>query len=223
MIRTENLVKTYTMGEITVPALRGINLKIDEGEFVAIIGPSGSGKSTLLNMIGCLDRPTSGRVIIEGVDTSELSDNELAKIRREKIGFIFQQFNLIRTLDASENVALPMMFDGVESDKRMRRAEELLEIVGLAHRKNHKPPELSGGEQQRVSIARALANDPEIIFGDEPTGNLDTKSGEIVMTFLEELNKKGETLVIVTHDPEIAKRADRTISMRDGIRVDLDV
>ncbi|MDY6964678.1 MAG: ABC transporter ATP-binding protein [Halobacteriota archaeon] len=211
------------MGEITVPALRGINLKIDEGEFVAIIGPSGSGKSTLLNMIGCLDRPTSGRVIIEGVDTSELSDNELAKIRREKIGFIFQQFNLIRTLDASENVALPMMFDGVESDKRMRRAEELLEIVGLAHRKNHKPPELSGGEQQRVSIARALANDPEIIFGDEPTGNLDTKSGEIVMTFLEELNKKGETLVIVTHDPEIAKRADRTISMRDGIRVDLDV
>ena len=220
MIRTENLVKTYTMGTVTVPALRGVNLSIDSGEFVAISGPSGSGKSTLLNMIGCLDRPTSGRVIIESFDTSMLNDNDLAMLRRKKIGFIFQQFNLIRTLSAVENVALPMMFDGVDSERRMRRAEELLEVVGLGHRTNHKPQELSGGEQQRVSIARALSNAPEIIFGDEPTGNLDSKSGEVVMRFLEELNRRGETLVIVTHDSEIAKKADRIINMRDGMLVD---
>ena len=220
MIRTENLVKTYTMGTVTVPALRGVDLSIDNGEFVAIIGPSGSGKSTLLNMIGSLDRPTSGRVIIESFDTSMLNDNDLAMLRRKKIGFIFQQFNLIRTLSAVENVALPMMFDGVDSERRMRRAEELLEVVGLGHRTNHKPQELSGGEQQRVSIARALSNAPEIIFGDEPTGNLDSKSGEVVMRFLEELNRRGETLVIVTHDSEIAKKADRIINMRDGMLVD---
>ena len=219
MIRTEDLVKVYTMGEVMVPALRGVTLTIDNGEFVAIIGPSGSGKSTLLNMIGCLDRPTSGRVIIEGYDTSMLDDNDLAALRRKKIGFIFQQFNLIRTLSAAENVALPMMFDGVDSEMRMRRAEELLEIVGLGHRKNHKPQELSGGEQQRVSIARALSNGPEIIFGDEPTGNLDSRSGEIVMRFLEELNRKGETLVIVTHDSDVAKRADRILNMKDGMLV----
>ncbi|MDY6930388.1 MAG: ABC transporter ATP-binding protein [Halobacteriota archaeon] len=219
MIRTEDLVKVYTMGEVTVPALKGVTLTIDNGEFVAIIGPSGSGKSTLLNMIGCLDRPTSGRVIIEGYDTSMLDDNDLAALRRKKIGFIFQQFNLIRTLSAAENVALPMMFDGVDSEMRMRRAEELLEIVGLGHRKNHKPQELSGGEQQRVSIARALSNGPEIIFGDEPTGNLDSRSGEIVMRFLEELNRKGETLVIVTHDSDVAKRADRILNMKDGMLV----
>ncbi|MDY6959689.1 MAG: ABC transporter ATP-binding protein, partial [Halobacteriota archaeon] len=200
-------------------ALRGVDLSIENGEFVAIIGPSGSGKSTLLNMIGCLDRPTSGRVIIENYDTSLLNDNDLALLRRKKIGFIFQQFNLIHTLSAAENVALPMMFDGVDNDKRMRRAVELLEIVGLGHRINHKPQELSGGEQQRVSIARALSNSPEIIFGDEPTGNLDSKSGEIVMRFLEELNRRGETLVIVTHDSEVAKRADRVINMRDGMLV----
>jgi len=216
MIRTVELTKTYRMGKIEVPALRSVNMKINKGDFVAIQGPSGSGKSTLLNMIGCLDHPTSGNIFIDGTDTSTLNDDELAKIRREKIGFIFQQFNLIHTLSALENVAFPMMFTGLERSKRIERAEELLEIVGLSDRANHKPFELSGGEQQRVSIARSLANKPPIILGDEPTGNLDTKSGEVVMDFLEEQNKKGETLIIVTHDPEIAARAHRIIRMRDG-------
>ncbi|HIH36492.1 MAG TPA: ABC transporter ATP-binding protein [Methanocellales archaeon] len=216
MIRAVNLKKIYKMGEIEVPALRGVSLDIPDGDYVAIEGPSGSGKSTLLNMIGCLDRPTSGNVFIDDVDTSKLNDTELAKIRREKIGFIFQMFNLIPTLNALENVSLPMMFYGSSRGKRAKRAEELLKIVGLADRANHKPSELSGGEQQRVAIARALANDPPVIFGDEPTGNLDTESGKGIMNFLEKLNKKGETLIIVTHDPEIAARAHRSIRMRDG-------
>jgi putative ABC transport system ATP-binding protein len=216
MIRTVNLEKIYKMGEIGVPALRGVNLDIQKGDYVAIEGPSGSGKSTLLNMIGCLDRPTRGSVFIEDVDTSTLNDNELAKIRREKIGFIFQMFNLIPTLNAIENVSLPMMFVGASRGKRIKRAKELLKIVGLSDRMDHKPSELSGGEQQRVAIARALANDPPVIFGDEPTGNLDTEAGNDVMDFLGKLNKKGETLIVVTHDPEIAARAHRSIVMRDG-------
>ncbi|MDD2777839.1 MAG: ABC transporter ATP-binding protein [Methanocellales archaeon] len=216
MIRAVNLKKIYKMGEIEVPALRGVSLDIPDGDYVAIEGPSGSGKSTLLNMIGCLDRPTSGNVFIDDVDTSKLNDNELAKIRREKIGFIFQMFNLIPTLNALENVSLPMMFYGASRGKRIKKAEELLKIVGLSDRANHKPSELSGGEQQRVAIARALANDPPVIFGDEPTGNLDTEAGKVIMDFLEKLNKKGETLIIVTHDPEIAARAHRSIRMRDG-------
>lgn len=216
MIRTVNLEKIYKMGEIEVPALRGVNLDIQKGDYVAIEGPSGSGKSTLLNMIGCLDRPTRGSVFIEDVDTSTLNDNELAKIRREKIGFIFQMFNLIPTLNALENVSLPMMFVGASRGKRIKRAKELLKIVGLSDRMDHKPSELSGGEQQRVAIARALANDPPVIFGDEPTGNLDTEAGNDVMDFLGNLNKKGETLIVVTHDPEIAARAHRSIVMRDG-------
>jgi putative ABC transport system ATP-binding protein len=216
MIRTVELTKTYRMGEIEVPALKDINLKINKGDFVAIQGPSGSGKSTLLNMIGCLDKPTGGNVFIDGTDTSTLNDDELAKIRREKIGFTFQQFNLIHTLSALENVAFPMMFTGLERSKRVKRAEELLGVIGLSDRANHKPSELSGGQQQRVAIARALANNPPVILGDEPTGNLDTKSGKVVMDFLEKLNEKGETLIIVTHDPEIANRAHRVIKMRDG-------
>ncbi len=216
MIRTVELTKTYRMGEIEVPALKDVNLEINKGDFVAIQGPSGSGKSTLLNMIGCLDHPTSGNIFIDGTDTSTLNDDELAKIRREKIGFIFQMFNLIHTLSALENVAFPMMFTGLERSKRVKRAEELLGILGLSDRVNHKPFELSGGEQQRVSIARALANNPPVILGDEPTGNLDTTSGNVIMDFLEKLNKKGETLIIVTHDPEIAARAHRIINMRDG-------
>jgi len=217
MIRTVELTKTYRMGEIEVPVLRSVNLEIDKGDFVAIQGPSGSGKSTLLNMIGCLDHPTSGNIFIDGTDTSTLNDDEQAKIRREKIGFIFQQFNLIHTLSALENVAFPMMFTGVAREKRIEQAKELLETMGLLERARHKPSELSGGEQQRVAIARALANNPPVILGDEPTGNLDTKSGKVMMDFLEKLNDKGETLIIVTHDPEIAARAHRIITMRDGI------
>jgi len=216
MIRTENLTKVYRMGEVEVQALREVNLEIQDGEFIAIIGPSGSGKSTLLNMIGCLDTPTSGAVFIDGIDTGKLSENGLAEIRREKIGFIFQQFNLVHTLNALENVALPMFFAGVKRETRLKRAEELLANVGLGDRIYHKPSEMSGGEQQRVAIARALSNDPEIVIGDEPTGNVDTKTGNTIMDILEGLNKEGRTVIVVTHDAEIAARAGRTKRMRDG-------
>ncbi|MCD6456925.1 MAG: ABC transporter ATP-binding protein [Methanophagales archaeon] len=216
MIRTENLTKVYRMGEVEVQALREVNLEIQDGEFIAIIGPSGSGKSTLLNMIGCLDTPTSGAVFIDGIDTGKLSENGLAEIRREKIGFIFQQFNLVHTLNALENVALPMFFAGVKRETRLKRAEELLANVGLGNRIYHKPSEMSGGEQQRVAIARALSNDPEIVIGDEPTGNVDTKTGNTIMDILEGLNKEGRTVIVVTHDAEIAARAGRTKRMRDG-------
>ena len=216
MIRTENLTKVYRMGDAEVYALHDVNLDIQEGEFIAIIGPSGSGKSTLLNMIGCLDTPTSGAVFIDGIDTGKLSENKLAEIRREKIGFIFQQFNLVHTLNALENVALPMFFAGVRRETRLKRAEELLANVGLGDRIYHKPSEMSGGEQQRVAIARALSNDPEVIIGDEPTGNVDTETGNTIMDILEGLNKEGRTIIVVTHDAEIAARAGRTKRMRDG-------
>ena len=216
MIRTENLTKVYRMGEVEVQALRDVNLEIQDGEFIAIIGPSGSGKSTLLNMIGCLDTPTSGAVFIDDINTGKLSENELAEIRREKIGFIFQQFNLIHTLNALENVALPMFFAGVGRETRLKRAEELLAKVGLEDRIDHKPSELSGGEQQRMAIARALSNDPEVVIGDEPTGNVDTEAGNAIMDILEGLNREGRTIIVVTHDAEIAARAGRTKRMRDG-------
>ena len=204
------------MGDAEVYALHDVNLDIQDGEFIAIIGPSGSGKSTLLNMIGCLDKPTSGAVFIDGIDTGKLSENGLAEIRREKIGFIFQQFNLVHTLNALENVALPMFFAGVRHEIRMERAEELLVKVGLGDRMYHKPSEMSGGEQQRVAIARALSNDPEVVIGDEPTGNVDTETGNTIMDILEGLNKEGRTVIVVTHDAEIAARAGRTKRMRDG-------
>ena len=216
MIRTENLTKVYRMGDTEVYALHDVNLEIQEGEFIAIIGPSGSGKSTLLNMIGCLDKPTSGAVFIDGIDTGKLSENGLAEIRREKIGFIFQQFNLIHTLNALENVALPMFFAGVKRETRLKRAEELLANVGLGDRIYHKPSEMSGGEQQRVAIARALSNDPEVVIGDEPTGNVDTETGNTIIDILEGLNKEGRTVIVVTHDAEIAARVGRTKRMRDG-------
>lgn len=216
MIRTENLTKVYRMGEVEVQALRDVNLEIQDGEFIAIIGPSGSGKSTLLNMIGCLDKPTSGAVLIDDINTGKLSENELAEIRREKIGFIFQQFNLIHTLNALENVALPIFFAGVRREKRLKRAEEQLVKVGLEDRIYHKPSEMSGGEQQRVAIARALSNDPEIVIGDEPTGNVDTEAGNAIMDILEGLNREGRTIIVVTHDADIAARAGRTKRMRDG-------
>ena len=220
MIHTENLSKTYRMGDVEVQALRDVNLEIQDGEFIAIIGPSGSGKSTLLNIIGCLDKPTSGAVFIEDIDTASLSENRLAEIRREKIGFIFQQYNLVHTLNAIENVALPMFFAGVKREIRLLRAEELLVKVELGDRMYHKPAELSGGEQQRVAIARALSNDPEIIIGDEPTGNVDTEAGNLIMTILEGLNRDGKMIIVVTHDVEIAARASRTKRMRDGMVLD---
>lgn len=208
------------MGDVEVYALRDVNLAIQDGEFVAIIGPSGSGKSTLLNMLGCLDTPTSGSIFIDKIDVATLNENELAEIRREKIGFIFQQFNLVHTLNAVENVALPLFFSGVKRETRLKRAEEQLVKVGLGDRIYHKPSELSGGQQQRVAIARALSNDPEIVIGDEPTGNVDTATGNAIMDILEGLNKEGRTVIVVTHDAEIAARAGRTKRMRDGMVVD---
>ncbi len=216
MIRTEHLTKIYRMGEAEVYALHDVNLEIQDGEFVAIIGPSGSGKSTLLNMIGCLDKPTSGSVFIDTIDTATLTENQLAEIRRDKIGFVFQQFNLVHTLNALENVALPLFFSGVKREIRFKRAAEVLKNVGLEQRTYHKPSELSGGQQQRVAIARALANDPEIIIADEPTGNVDSETGKAIMAILTGLNKEGRTIIVVTHDPEIAACADRRKRMRDG-------
>ena len=216
MIRSEHLNKVYRMGKIEVPALRDVSLEIEEGEFLAIVGSSGSGKSTLLNMLGCLDKPTSGAVFIDGVNTASLNENELAEIRREKIGFIFQQFNLIHSLNALENVSLPMFFAGVSSDERLKRAAELLAKVGLRERMHHKPSELSGGQQQRVAIARALSNNPLIIIGDEPTGNVDSETGNAIMGILEGLNSEGRTVIVVTHDTEIAAHAPRVKRMKDG-------
>jgi len=217
IVRLESVTKVYRMGKVEVQALRGVNLSVKRGEFIAILGPSGSGKSTLLNMMGCLDKPTSGKVFIEGTDTSRLNDNELAALRREKIGFVFQQFNLIHTLNALENVALPMLFAGIRRTERMKRASELLQKVGLSHRIYHKPMELSGGEQQRVAIARALANNPEIIVADEPTGNVDTDAGNVIMGIFERLNsEERRTIILVTHDFDIAARAHRKLRMTDG-------
>jgi len=217
VVKLENVKKIYIMDEVEVPALRGITLEIRKGEFVSIMGPSGSGKSTIMHLIGCLDRPTSGRVFIDGKDVSKLSDDTLAKIRRKKIGFVFQQFNLIPRLTALENVELPMWFAGIKKVERVRKAAELLELVDLGHRLKHKPTELSGGERQRVSLARALANNPEIILADEPTGNLDSKSGDEIIKLLEKMNKEGRTIVLVTHDPEYGTRAGRMIKLRDGL------
>ena len=216
MLSLKKVEKTYGAGTIKVHALRGIDLNIEEGEFVSIMGPSGSGKSTLLNMIGCLDRPTAGMIVLDGKDLSKLGDNELAKIRRESIGFIFQQFNLIHTMNALANVALPLYFMGVNTERRIEKAKVLLERVGLADRIYHRPSELSGGEQQRVAIARSLANDPMIILGDEPTGNVDSTAGAAIMDMLEELNGGGKTIIVVTHDAEIAKSAGRIVNMKDG-------
>jgi len=217
VIVTKDLSKTYGKGDLVVHALRKTNIQIKQGDYIAIIGPSGSGKSTLMNLLGCLDKPSTGKVFIENTDTTILSENELAKIRGKKIGFIFQKYNLIPTLNAVENVALAMGFNGVDSQKRITKAKHLLDMVGLTKRITHKPSEMSGGEQQRVAIARALANNPSIILADEPTGNVDTKSGNKIMEILENINNKGETIIIVTHDPAIAKRARRILKIQDGI------
>jgi len=217
VIKLVEVWKIYKIGKIEVPAVCGINLEIKEKEFISIMGPSGSGKSTTMNIIGCLDVPTRGRVYVEGKDVSKLPESELATIRNATIGFIFQQFNLIPNMNALENVTLPMVFRGIEGEKRKKIAIELLSKVGLSRRIYHKPFELSGGEQQRVAIARALANNPKIILADEPTGNLDSKTGKDVIRLLIKLNKEeNKTIVVITHDENIAKYAKRIVYIKDG-------
>ncbi len=216
VIRLENVEKIYHLGEVEVHALAGVNISIFDKEFLSIVGPSGSGKSTMLHLIGCLDRPTSGRVFLDGNDISKLSDSNLARLRGREIGFIFQFFNLYPTLDALQNVELPLMILNVDETERRERARSLLDIVGLGDRRTHLPAQLSGGERQRVAIARALANDPSLILADEPTGNLDSKSGEEVLKIFKNLNEEGRTIVIVTHDQNIAGLAERKIEMKDG-------
>jgi putative ABC transport system ATP-binding protein len=217
VIVAKKINKIYGSGNSKVHALKKVNVDFKKGDYITIIGPSGSGKSTFMNILGCLDKPTSGNLYIENIDVSTLSENRLAKIRREKIGFIFQKYNLLPTLNAVENVSLSMSFAGVEYKKRIERAKMLLEKVDLSHRLTHKPSEMSGGEQQRVAIARALSNNPSIILADEPTGNVDSKSGRKIMDILEEINNQGETVIVVTHDPNVAKRGNWTIRIHDGV------
>jgi putative ABC transport system ATP-binding protein len=225
VVRTEDVKKDLQLGEVTVHAVRGISLSVERGEFLGIIGPSGSGKSTLLGMIGGLDSPTDGRVLIDGVDITNLDERALTRVRNEKIGFVFQFFNLIPTLTALENVALPIQFAHKRKYNPTRRAHELLDLLGLGDRMDHRPAQLSGGEQQRVALARALANDPPLLLGDEPTGNLDTFSSEMVMRALRNVQDElGTTVIIVTHDMDIASQMDRLVSLIDGkIAEDTDV
>ncbi|MDD5111754.1 MAG: ABC transporter ATP-binding protein [Candidatus Altiarchaeota archaeon] len=217
-IACRQLVKTYNLGQPNeFIALKGIDLEIKEADLISIIGPSGSGKSTLLNLISCLDTPTKGDVFIEGTAISTLNGFERARLRREKLGFVFQQFNLIRSMTSFENIELPMRFEGISTGERHKRVEELLSLVGLEDKAGNRPTELSGGQQQRVAIARALANNPKIILADEPTGNLDTEAGKKIMDLLIKLNKEEKkTVIVVTHDPRIAKAADKTVKIQDG-------
>ena len=217
IIKVEGAWKTYSLGEVKVHALRGLDFSVYPGEFVAIQGPSGSGKSTAMNLVGCLDVPTKGKIYLEGKDISKMSESQLAQVRGQKIGFIFQKFHLIGTLSALDNVKLPMSFQGISEAERTKRAADLLKLVDLGERMYHKPGELSGGQQQRVAIARSLAMDPQVILADEPTGNLDSKTGANVMDFLRKLHKdKGKTIVMVTHDDKLAKKADRVAFLKDG-------
>jgi len=216
VISIENIYKIYDAGFIQVEALKRINLKVKRGEYLAIMGPSGSGKSTLMNIIGCLDRPTTGEYFFEGERISELDDDKLAYIRNKRVGFVFQTYNLLPRSDAISNVELPLIYAGVEATERKKRALSALTMVGIANRAKHRPNELSGGESQRIAIARAIVNEPSIILADEPTGNLDTKAGSEIMAIFRKINDEGKTIILVTHDPEIAKEARRLVRLRDG-------
>ncbi|WP_290899643.1 ABC transporter ATP-binding protein [Ferroglobus sp.] len=220
-VELRNVTKVYKTKYYEVVALRNVNLEVELGEFIAVMGPSGSGKSTLLNLVGCLDKPTKGEVIIKGKRTIDLSDRELTKLRRDEIGFIFQQYNLVPTLTVEENIELPMVFKGVSKEMRERRVKELAEKLGIYNLLERKPAELSGGQQQRVAIARALANKPSILLCDEPTGNLDSKSGEMVMEAIREMNEEGVTVILVTHDETLKRYAERIVKLRDGMIVDV--
>ncbi|ERT40791.1 MULTISPECIES: ABC transporter ATP-binding protein [Fusobacterium] len=216
IIRVDNINKTYKNGSLELQVLKNISFKVDKGEFLAIMGSSGSGKSTMMNILGCLDNQYEGRYILDGIDISKSTENELSEIRNKKIGFIFQSFNLLPRLTALENVELPLVYSSIPKEERHKRANELLEMVGLKERIHHRPNELSGGQRQRVAIARALANNPSIILADEPTGNLDSKSEEEIIEILQKLNKMGKTIVIVTHEPSIGEIAERKIVFKDG-------
>ena len=216
MIQVKDVHKSYDLGETFVHALRGVSFSIEEGEFVSIMGPSGSGKSTLMNIVGCLDTPSEGTYLLNDRNVGNLNEEQLAGIRNEQIGFVFQKFQLLPRSSALENVALPLKYASVKQSERLIRAEEVLNKVGLTNRLTHKPTELSGGEQQRVAIARALVNSPSILFADEPTGNLDSKTGDQVLKIFKDLNKRGQTIVVITHEREVAKQSQRTITIKDG-------
>jgi putative ABC transport system ATP-binding protein len=219
MIVATGISRSYDLGGVTVPALRGVSLTVDEGDYVAIVGTSGSGKSTLMHLLGALDRPTSGTLLIDGRDVSTLGPAEMAKLRNETIGFVFQSFHLLPRTTARDNVALPLVYRGTGRRERRERAAAMLERVGLAHRVDHRPNQMSGGEQQRVAIARALITSPSVLLADEPTGNLDSATGQQVLTLLEDLNAEGVAVVLVTHDRDVAARARRQITMKDGVIV----
>jgi putative ABC transport system ATP-binding protein len=216
VIRVERFTKNYYLGRTVVPALRGVNLEVQQGEFVALMGPSGSGKSTFMNLLGCLDRPTTGSYLLDGMPVSKMSSDQLADIRNQKIGFVFQSFNLLSWMTALDNVELPLVYTGVARAERKRRAQQALSMVGLKSRASHRPVELSGGQQQRVAIARALVTSPSLFLADEPTGNLDSQTSEQIIAILQELNARGLTIVLVTHEPDIARHARRQVKFRDG-------
>jgi len=217
IISLSNIRKTYDLGKVKIEVLKGVDAVIQKNEYVAIMGPSGSGKSTLMNILGCLDKPTAGRYVLNSTDVSRMNEDQLAEVRNKEIGFVFQTFNLMARLTGLENVALPLIYGGVRKSERIQRAEAILQAVGLGHRMHHKPNELSGGERQRVAVARALVNNPSIILADEPTGNLDTKTSYEIMELFEEIHRKGNTVIIVTHEEDIARYAQRIIRIRDGV------